>query len=77
MQNKTEGKRIVLVGISLSEFHTSESFFIGSSFTSKKQQKTNTKPYKFLCNTKVLYSVRNQPTMVIGLSVSCACDKVS
>ena len=50
----------------LSESHTSQSF-IGSSFYGYKQKNTNTKPYKFLCNMKVLYSMQN---LVIELSVS-------
>ena len=37
----------------------------------------NIKHYKFLCNTKVLYSIQNLPYMVIGSSMSQkACDKV-
>ena len=30
----------------------------------------NIKPYKFLCDSKVLCSIRNQPYMVVGSSVS-------
>ena len=65
-----------IIGASLSEPHTSESF-VGSSFYEYEQQKTNIKPYKFLCDTEVLYSIQNLPYMVVGLSVSWkACDKV-
>ena len=66
----------VVIGASLSDPHTSESF-VGSSFYKYKWQKTNTKIYKFLCDTKVLYSIQTLPYMVVGLSVSCkGCDKV-
>ena len=37
----------------------------------------NTKPYKVLSDTKVLYSIQNLPYMVNGTSFSWkACDKV-
>ena len=66
---------LTVIETSLSEPHTSKSF-VGSSFYKYKQQKMNTKPYKFLCNTKVLY-IQDLPYMVIGSSVSWkACDRV-
>ena len=66
-----------VIGASLSEPHTSKSF-IRLSFYEYRWQKTNTKPYKFLCDTKVLYSILIMPYMAaIGLSVSWkVCDKV-
>ena len=51
---------------------------VGSSVSRKGyEKKTNTIPYKFLCNTKVPCSISNIPYTVVGLSVSQkASDKV-
>ena len=52
------------------QLHTSKSF-VRSSFYKYNQQKTNTKPYKFLCDTKVLYiASKIYHVWVIELSVS-------
>ena len=59
----------------LSEPRTSQSF-VGLSFYEYKWQKISTKPYKFLCDTKDLYSIQSLPYMIIGSSVSWkACNK--
>ena len=64
-----------IIGASLSEPHTSESF-VGSSFYANIRQKTNLMPYKFLCDTKILCGIRNLLYMVVGSSVSRKpCDK--
>ena len=69
--------RTMIIGASLSEPDTSKCF-VGSSFYEYKRQKTNTKPYKFLCDTKVLYSIQNLPYSYRHwiVNVAEACDKV-
>ena len=56
---KIDERQERLIGTSMSKPHTSKNFV--GSFCKYKWQKPNTKPYKFLCDTEVLYSIRNLP----------------